>query len=147
MKTPSESTVAQPTSGATFFHSWTNGWNQFWFQLEAPNALGAMRILVGLLVLYTHFTWGLQFSTFLGVDGLLPLEYRALLFESPFAWSHFDWFQNNQLLMTIHILGLIIVSMFTLGLWTNWTAVLTTLLVISYAKSRYGNTLRARSNQ
>lgn len=138
MKTPSESTVAQPTSGATFFHSWTNGWNQFWFQLEAPNALGAMRILVSLLVLYTHFTWGLQFSTFLGVDGLLPLEYRALLFESPFAWSHFDWFQNNQLLMTIHILGLIIVSMFTLGLWTNWTAVLTTLLVISYANRATG---------
>ena len=133
-----DTTLDQPSSLATFFHAWNRAWNQFWFQPEAPYTLGAMRIMVGLIVLYTHFIWGLQFSTFLGVDGLLPLEYRELLFESPYAWSHFDWFSNNQLLLVIHILGLITVAMFTFGIWTNWTSVLTALLIISYANRGTG---------
>ncbi len=88
MKTDLEDTVIQSGPLTAFIHSWSRDWNQFWFRPEAPNTLGAMRIFVGLIVLYTHFTWGLELSTFLGADGLLPLEYRSLLFESPFAWSH-----------------------------------------------------------
>lgn len=138
MKTNLETTPNQSGPFATFSHAWNEAWNQFWFQPESPNTLGLMRIFVGLIVLYTHVTWGLQFSTFLGVNGLLPLEYRALLFDSPFAWSHFDWFTSNQSLIVIHVLGLITITMFTLGIWTNWTSILTTLLIISYANRGTG---------
>ena len=138
MKTDLEDTVIQSGPLTAFIQSWSGDWNQFWFRPEAPNTLGAMRIFVGLIVLYTHFTWGLELSTFLGADGLLPLEYRSLLFESPFAWSHFDWFSNNQLLMAVHILGLLMIAMFTLGIWTNWTSVFTALLIISYANRGTG---------
>jgi hypothetical protein len=138
MKTLSDTNLEQPNPAIAFFNSWNQGWNHFWFQPEASGVLGVIRIFVGMVVLYTHFTWGLQFSAFLGVDGLLPLEYRELLFESSLAWSHFDWVTNNQLLITMHILGLIIIAMFTLGLWTNWTSALTALLVISYANRATG---------
>ena len=121
----------------SYFKQWANAWNEFWFSPRNPLTLSAMRILVGSIVFYTHLVWTLELSTFLGHDGLLPSEYRRVLFGNAFGWSHLDWVPPSALLVT-HIIGLVVVLMFTVGLLTRWTAVLTALLVISYANRATG---------
>ena len=116
---------------------WADAWNWFWFSPRDPTTLAVMRILVGLIVFYTHLVWTLELSTFLGHDGLLPSEYRRILFGNAFGWSHLDWFPASAL-MVVHVAGLIVVLMFTAGLLTRWTAVLTAALVISYANRGTG---------
>ena len=120
-----------------YLKQWADAWNGFWFSLRDSFTLAVMRILVGSIVFYTHLVWTLELSTFLGHDGLLPSEYRHVLFGNAFGWSHLDWIPSSAL-MIVHILGLIVVLMFTLGLLTRWTAILTALLVISYANRGTG---------
>jgi hypothetical protein len=121
-----------------FFHSWSVAWNRFWFRPQSPSVLGMMRIMVGCIVFYCHLVWTLELMTFLGPAGLLPQEYRELLFGNSFAWSHLDWFSTPTALVTVHVIGLIVVAIFTVGLWTRWTAIATALLVISYANRGTG---------
>jgi len=123
---------------ADYFSSCGKAWNRFWFTPRDPFVLGIMRVLVGLIVFYTHLVWTLELSTFLGADGLLPTEYRQLLFGNSFAWSHLDLASTSSFLMAIHVVGLIVVAMFTFGIWSRWTGVATALLVISYANRGTG---------
>jgi hypothetical protein len=121
-----------------YFGSWSVAWNNFWFQPQNPATLGIMRILVGSIVFYSHLVWTIELTTFVGPDGLLPEEYRELLFGNSFAWSHLQWFSSPTALLTVHGLGLVVIAMFALGLWTRWTSVATALLVISYANRATG---------
>ncbi len=121
-----------------YFLNWGKAWNQFWFTRRAPDVLGIIRIMTGSIVFYTHLTWTKELSTFMAADGLLPGEYRKLLFGNSFAWSHLDWFDTIGLLGPVHLAGLAIVVLFGLGLWTRWTGILTAMLVISYANRGTG---------
>ena len=121
-----------------FVLSWRDAWNSFWFCPRLPATLGLMRIFVGSIVFYTHLVWTFALPTFLGSDGLLAPQYRELLFEGSFAWSHLDWCQSTTSLYIVHVIGLVIIAMFTAGLWSRWTSVLTALLVISYANRGTG---------
>ena len=121
----------------SYFKQWADAWNRFWFTPRKPLTLALMRILVGSIVFYTHLVWTLELSTFFGDQGLLPSEYRRVLFGNAFGWSHLDWFPSSAL-MAVHVVGLVVVLMFTLGLFTRSTAVLTALLVISYANRGTG---------
>ena len=129
----------QPGELKRFASLWSEAWNKFWFLPQDPIVLGVIRILVGCMVLYTHCAWTLELTTFFGSEGLLSSEYREHLFGNSFAWSHLDAFQSSPAwLLVIHILGMIVVVMFTVGFATRWTATLTALLVISYANRATG---------
>lgn len=121
-----------------FFHQWTIAWNQFWFSHRNPIVLGIIRVWVGAIVFYTHLVWTLELSSFLGSDGMLPTDYRQQLFGSSFAWSHLDLASSGSSLLIVHVLGLAVIAMFTLGIWTRVTSVLAALLVISYANRGMG---------
>lgn len=94
--------------------------------------------MTGCIVFYTHLVWTLELQTFLGPNGLLPQEYRERLFENKFAWSHLDWFSTPGSLIVVHIIGLIVIAAFTLGVWTRWMAIAASLLTISYANRGTG---------
>ena len=132
-------TTFSPTQ-QSFFYQWWDAWNDFWFRPSAPETLAVMRILTGLMVLYSHAVWTLEFSGFIG-GKLLPIAYRANLYkdssEASFAWSHFDWMPES-LWMPMHIIGLLIVVLFIVGWQTKTVAWLTAALVISYANRATG---------
>ena len=124
----------------TFVQQWTEAWNGFWFRPSPPHTLAVMRILTGLMVLYSHAVWTLEFSGFIG-GKLLPFGYRTNLFgsqlESTFAWSHFDWLPP-AMWMPAHVIGLLVVVCFTLGWQTKIFSWITAALVISYANRATG---------
>ncbi len=137
----SDSTQDCPTvadSIQQYLSRWSAAWNEFWFRPRDPFVLGLIRIVVGCIVFYTHLVWTKELSTFLGADGLLPNEYRDHFFANAYAWSHLGWFESSTTLMIAHVAGLVVMAMFTIGLWTRWTAIATAFLVISYANRATG---------
>ncbi|MEM7782006.1 MAG: HTTM domain-containing protein [Planctomycetota bacterium] len=126
-----------PYQIAAWFQSWNRSWNQFWFSNRDSLTLAIIRILTGTIVIYSHLIWCTGGLIFLSGDGLIPSEYRNQLFGTAFAWSLFDWVDPVQF-WWVHWVGIAIVIMFTIGLWTRWTAILTAILVISYANRGMG---------
>ncbi len=121
-----------------YFSQWFELWDRFWFTPRDARMLGLFRIIVGLMLIYTHAVWSLELETFFGNDAVLPKEYRAgLVPGQSFLWSHFDWVGQGAL-WPVHILGLLIFAAFTCGFQTRVTGVLSALLVISYANRTTG---------
>ena len=133
-------THSKKTPTEAWFSSWAVAWNKFWFTPTSAHALAVMRILTGVIAFYTLLVWSFEFEGFIN-GGLISAEYRNLLYRTPLdstlAWSHFDWV-GPALRMPIHIVGLVIVALFTLGFYTRFTAILTALLVISYSNRVMG---------
>ena len=111
----------------------SDAWNQFWFSPRDGKTLGLIRLLAGLIVFYTHLVWSPLLIRFLGPNGMVPPSYRSDFFDSPWAWSHFDWLPGETSIWIVHGLALIAMLMFALGFWTRVTGIATAFFVISYA--------------
>ena len=129
------SNAQSTTSTQAWMSAWAVAWNKFWFTPTSAHSLAIIRILTGVIAFYTLLVWSFDFEGFIN-GGLISAEYRDLLYRTPLesamAWSHFDWI-GPSLRMPVHIVGLLIVALFTLGFCSRFTAVLTALLVISYS--------------
>ena len=76
----------ESTRRSNYFGRWFDAVNDFWFTPRSPRMLGVIRILTGVLLLYSLAVWTLELSTFFATEGLLPLAYRqsnCLLYTSP----------------------------------------------------------------
>jgi len=109
-------------------------WDRFWFTPADPRLLGLIRVCVGSMLFYTHLAWTMGLNQFAGTDGLIPTQF---IFNQPeysaFHWSHLFSIESPAFLLITHVLALIVFGMFTLGLFSRTTAVLSFLLVVSYA--------------
>ena len=113
------------------------GWNRFWFTPADPATLCLIRILAGSMILYTHAVWSLDLQGFFGPRGKISSQFAHGFHGGPWAWTHFDWgwgwFQTPEGMWSAHALALVIMVLFTVGLWTRVTSVLTFLITVSYA--------------
>ena len=135
------------------------GWNQFWFTPRDTATLGLIRILAGLMLLYTHLVWTLELESFFGRDGWLTVaavksfqqgpdtpsepvntdeeagqgEARDPRVERSYAWSYFKWIDSTAVLWAVHIAGLLVFAMLVLGLYSRVVAILAFLITVSYA--------------
>src|SRR5437764_1237252 len=53
-------------------------WNGFWFAPKDPTLLGLMRILAGLVMLYTIFVHGLTLPQYMGENAWCDLNLRMM---------------------------------------------------------------------
>lgn len=111
----------------------STNWNRFWFTPRDPATLGLMRILAGAMIFYTHLVWTLDLAAFFGPQSWQNHELVALMQRGGWQWSHLWWCGTPTLLWSTHIVSLLICLMFTLGLWTRATSILTCLVTLSYA--------------
>ena len=128
-----------------FGEAW-QAWNRFWFTPVDPATLSAIRLLAGMLLLYTHVIWSFNLAGFIGPDGFTPVELVRHL-QLPLAtaanpapvppwsvWSLFFWIKPAWLLWTVHVFALLVFAAFAAGLFTRTTSVLAYLLAVSYAQ-------------
>ena len=109
------------------------GWDAFFFRPADPTPLGLIRVAVGLLLLWNMVVYGLDLPAFLGSDGWAdPSSLRALMAgRTPWAWSF--WFLvPDAMLRPVWVACLVVLALFTVGLWTRVTSVLTWLAAVSY---------------
>ncbi len=106
-------------------------WNQFWFNPASPTLLGLIRILTGLMLLYTHAVWGTQLEAFFGPDAWLSRELVETMQQDQVAWSFWWWVRANWL-WPAHWASMTVLLLFTLGLATRVTSILAFIVVVSY---------------
>ena len=121
-----------------------SGWQRFWFLPRDPATLCVLRICIGLLLLYTHAVWTLDWDGFFGPAGWLDKTARAAPFAPPpgeapsifarWQWSHFDWIESQAVLWTLHWVALGIFTLLVLGLFSRTAAVLSWLIAVSYTQ-------------
>src|SRR4051812_43226131 len=107
-------------------------WEAFWFTPADPTLLGVLRILTGLMLLYTHAVWGLVLVDFFGPAGWLDERLVRTLQEGGYACS-FWWLVPVGWAGTARVFSMIVLAMFTVGLWTRLTSILALVVTISFA--------------
>ena len=108
------------------------GWNDFWFTPSDPSLLGLLRILTGLILLYTHAVWGLVLVDFFGPAGWLSPRLVHALQQGQCTFS-FWWLVPERGVWPAYAVSMAILAMFTLGLWTRLTSILSLVIVVSFA--------------
>src|SRR5262245_49629513 len=106
-------------------------WDAFWFTPADPTLLGVLRILTGLMLLYTHAVWGLVLPQFFGRDGWLSARLVGTLHQGGYTYS-FWWLVSDDGMWPAYGLSMVVLALFTVGLWTRVTSILALLVTISY---------------
>ena len=114
-------------------------WNQFWFVPSDPSVLGAIRLLTGLVALYLHITFTADLGRFFGPDGFLPLKTTADWYgwfvdtaEPMFHYSYLSYLRTPGQLQVAHWIGMGVLLLFTAGVFTRITSILSLIVVLSY---------------
>jgi hypothetical protein len=107
------------------------GWNQFWFAPSDPYTTSVMRILVGLVTCWWLGIWTLELEKLFGPAGWLPRD-AMLQWRGGRGLSLLDYAGSSTTLWLVHAVALAAAVMFTIGLFTRITSVLTAVLLISY---------------
>jgi hypothetical protein len=114
---------------ARLFEAFGAGWTRFWFTPGDPMILGAIRVAVGALAVYLLATLLFDLTTFFGAEGLLPVADIAPLEGSTF--SYLNYLSTPGELWAVHLIGLAILVLFAVGLWTRATSVLGLVVFLS----------------
>jgi uncharacterized membrane protein YphA (DoxX/SURF4 family) len=107
-------------------------WDAFWFRPADPTLLGLLRILTGLMLVYTHAVWGLVLPDFFGQGSWLNERLVRTLSAGSYGYS-FWWLVPDRWMWPAYMLSVVVLAMFTAGLWTRVTSVLAFLVTVSYA--------------
>ncbi len=105
------------------------GWDTFFFTPADPTSLGLIRIATGFLGFWSLFVLGLDLPDYLGSSGWAePGAIRAA--QQGWQWSF--WFLvPDGALRAVWIGCLIVLAMFSVGLFSRATAVLSWVIVVS----------------
>jgi hypothetical protein len=122
---------------AWFDDAWS-AWDRFWFQPLDPAMLGVIRILTGAMLFYTHAVWSLNFEDFFGPQPWVRLDVARQLQSDGLAWSHFWVVDSLPWLWVLHVAGLIVFLLLTVGLFSQVASVLAWCFAVSYAHRATG---------
>jgi hypothetical protein len=107
-------------------------WDAFWFTPADPNLLGVLRVLTGLMLLYTHAVWGFALGQFFGPVSWLSEGLVRAIQEDQYTYS-FWWLVPDGWMWPVYGLSMAVLLLFTAGVWTRLTSVMALVVVISFA--------------
>ncbi|MGD0043021.1 MAG: thiol-disulfide oxidoreductase, partial [Isosphaeraceae bacterium] len=108
------------------------GWNAFFFTPADPTPLGLIRVVVGLLALWSLIVLGLDLHDYFGSGGWADpsVIWQTQRQRQPFAWSF--WFLvPDSLLRPVWLACLAILGLYTVGLFSRVTGVLAWVIIAS----------------
>src|SRR6185312_2596064 len=90
------------------------GWNRFVFSPTDPTPLGLIRILVGALLTWSLFVYGLDLRAYFGQSGWMNLEIVEAFRhrDMPYSWS-FWFYVPDAFLRPVWVLCLVVLVAFT----------------------------------
>jgi hypothetical protein len=115
-----------------FGRALAEGWDAFWFSPADPTLLGVLRVLTGLMLLYTHAVWGLALDDFFGPSGWLNAGLVEAIQREECAYSFWRWVPAGWIWQA-HGLSMVVLALFAIGFWTRVTSILALVVAISYA--------------
>lgn len=111
-------------------------WNRFWFTPTDRTPLDRLRIVVGLVSLYLLASLLPDLGFYFGENGVLPVQTVNDVSFSEFAgnlrgWSYLDYFTAPSELLALQIVGIVVVGLFTFGVFTPLTSALSLVVMLS----------------
>lgn len=125
-------------------------WNRFWFTPSDPATLGVLRVAVGVIALCLVASYTPDLDRYFGDHGLLPVKLLTDIQQAvgddlqpvppqvreaiprQFRFSYLDYLTGSGTLKAVHLAGLAVLMLFTLGLLTRLTAVASLVVFLSY---------------
>ncbi len=109
-------------------------WIRFWFSAASPVGLHTLRFLAGLLFIFWLIVLAGNQTAFFGLAGWVDRDAASRLREDfQTSWSILYLFDSNaSWVNAVYWSAFLILILFTLGLWTRITSVLTWVLVVSF---------------
>jgi membrane protein required for beta-lactamase induction len=117
---------------ADLARSLTGDWDAFWYRPVDPTLLGTIRILTGLMLLYTHAVWGLALNDFFGRDSWLSEAFVRMSQADESAYSLW-WLIPPGWIWPAFGVSMVILALFTIGYRTRVTSILSMVVLVSYA--------------
>jgi hypothetical protein len=112
----------------------STGWNRFWFTSADPAPLAVIRIVIGLLLVYSHAVWTCSSSSFFGAESWLNSESVSAIQAGGYAASALWWVDDSpSLVAAVHGVALLNAVLLTFGLWSRVAAPVAFLLTASFA--------------
>ncbi|MEQ8846630.1 HTTM domain-containing protein [Botrimarina sp.] len=108
-------------------------WDRFWFAPRDPAVLCVIRIVTGLLLLWTHAVWSLDLLAFFGPEGWIPPEMTDRLHAHRMAVGFFGYVTAPWAVWTFHAASLTAFFLLTIGLFSRVAAVWAYLAALQYA--------------
>ncbi len=108
-------------------------WNVFWHRPADPGVLGLIRVLTGLILIYSHGVWGLALEDFFGPYGWVSRDLARNAPGVDQAYS-FWWYVPESWLWPAYLASMAVLVVFTLGLWTRVSSILAFLVVVSFVQ-------------
>jgi hypothetical protein len=140
--------------------NWVRGWNRFWFKPSDPVVLGMIRFCTGMVVVYTHLMYSFDLMSYVGNDAWIDqgrpesaghyLRYDIPFYGQPTDWTsqpytkellvgqgHLFWsiyyhMHDPAWIYAAHFGIVAVMVLFTVGLWTRVTSVLTWMGAMCY---------------
>jgi hypothetical protein len=107
-------------------------WNKFWYTPARPTLLGMIRIMTGVMLLYTHAVWGLALRDFFSSTAWLSPTLVHRIHENQYVYS-FWYLVPDGWIWAAYALSMVIFALFTVGLFTRVTSILSFVAAVSYA--------------
>jgi hypothetical protein len=128
-------------------------WDRFWFSPTDPTTVCLMRVFMGVVLLYVHISYSFDLMSFVNPDRAWlndaaaynqrhersipgpPMDWTSgptELAHGHYSWSIFFHLHEEWLIWTVHFSIVAVTLLFTLGLWTRVTTVLTWVGTMSY---------------
>src|SRR5262249_31926078 len=145
--TPAAAAASPADGLANSLRTFAAGWDRFWFRPTNPTTLCLIRLCAGLAVLYVHLSYSSDLLSYVGRHGWLDqhtgdfLRQRASVdlpandwgdatgqtpqdiwnaqhhVKSSFVWSIYYHIGDPVWVWTFHVLVLVVITMFMLGLF------------------------------
>jgi hypothetical protein len=116
---------------ASVLHAITRDWNAFWYTPADPTLLGLIRICTGLMLLYTHAVWGVALDDFYGPTSWLSPSLVRAIEANQYTFSFWFWVPAWALWPAFTV-SMVILLLFTFGLFTRVSSVLALYVALSY---------------
>lgn len=131
--------------GGPLLKSIVSEWDRFWFASQSPTTAAVIRIFGGLLTFYVLLTYSWDLLGYVGPKGWMDDEMATFIREKVeiwryglswddkaekyeygnYYWSIFYHVKGTGWIVAIHVFFLACALLFTLGLWTTYTGLLT----------------------
>ena len=128
---------ASATSVRSFVSGYVQAWDWFWFTPRMPHTLGVLRVIAGVMLLYSHLVLASDLSSFLGDSAWMSNEAARQLHDGAFGFSDFGrsylWHLSNPLLLWLHHgVTILVTASFAVGFMTRITAPAAWFLQLMY---------------
>ncbi|MDA1165891.1 MAG: HTTM domain-containing protein [Planctomycetota bacterium] len=110
------------------------GWNRFWFSSVDPAPLAVIRVVTGLLLVYSHAVWAMNSESFSGANAWLDIDAVSAIQSGGYAASALWWVDGSPaLIAVVHGVALLNAVLLTFGMWSRVAAPVAFLLTASFA--------------